>query len=160
MARTAKSAPKVKGDKKSEPTPKKRSKKKESVRELMDAIIDKEALEERRRLAMPKKRSEVVKSAEDKPKSVPWYRQPISDADFIRAESPDKKAYARHKEWKETIWIGPYESKASLESVITEYVRNAKRSVLKRKSVKGLHSVILSAEELEKLKILGQDNNA
>ena len=158
MARTAKSVPKGKGDKKSEPTPKKRVKKKESVKEIMDAIIDKEALEERRRLAMPKKRSEVVKNAEDKPKSVPWYKQPISDADFIRAESPDKKAYARHKVWKESVWIGPYESKASLESVITEYVRNAKRNVLKRKSVKGLHSAVLSAEELEKLKILGQDN--
>ena len=32
MARTAKSAPKGKGDKKSEPTPKKRVKKKESVK--------------------------------------------------------------------------------------------------------------------------------
>ena len=158
MARTAKSAPKVKGDKKSEPTPKKKVKKKESVKEIMDAIIDKEALEERRRLAMPKKRSEVVKNTEDKPKSVPWYKQPISDADFIKAESPDKKTYARHKAWKESVWIGPYESKASLESVITEYVRNAKRNVLKRKSVKGLHSAVLSAEELEKLKILGQDN--
>ena len=158
MARTAKSVPKGKGDKKSEPTPKKRVKKKESVKEIMDAIIDKEALEERRRLAMPKKRSEVVKNTEDKPKSVPWYKQPISDADFIRAESPDKKAYARHKVWKESVWIGPYESKASLESVITEYIRNAKRNVLKRKSVKGLHSAVLSAEELEKLKILGQDN--
>ena len=158
MARTAKSAPKGKGDKKSEPTPKKKTKKKESVKEIMDAIIDKEALEERRRLAMPKKRSEVAKNTEDKPKSVPWYKQPISDADFIRAESPDKKAYARHKAWKESVWIGPYESKASLESVITEYVRNAKRNVLKRKSVKGLHSAVLSAEELEKLKILGQDN--
>lgn len=158
MARTAKSAPKGKGDKKSEPTPKKKGKKKESVKEIMDAIIDKEALEERRRLAMPKKRSEVVKNTEDKPKSVPWYKQPISDADFIRAESPDKKTYARHKAWKESVWIGPYESKASLESVITEYIRNAKRNVLKRKSVKGLHSAVLSAEELEKLKILGQDN--
>ena len=158
MARTAKSTPKGKGDKKSEPTPKKKDKKKESVKEIMDAIIDKEALEERRRLAMPKKRSEVAKNTEDKPKSVPWYKQPISDADFIKAESPDKKAYARHKAWKKSVWIGPYESKASLESVITEYVRNAKRNVLKRKSVKGLHSAVLSAEELEKLKILGQDN--
>ena len=158
MARTAKSTPKGKGDKKSEPTPKKKDKKKESVKEIMDAIIDKEALEERRRLAMPKKRSEVAKNTEDKPKSVPWYKQPISDADFIRAESPDNKAYARHKAWKESVWIGPYESKASVESVITEYVRNAKRNVLKRKSVKGLHSAVLSAEELEKLKILGQDN--
>lgn len=125
--------------------------KKESTAEIMEAIIDREALEERKRLAMPRKLTEKEKATVVKTKAIRWFQKPISEADFIRLKGNDGKAYARHAAWKNTVLIGPYDTSAELEAVIAEYVKNAKRSIMKRKQVKNLHSVVLPMEETDKL---------
>lgn len=125
--------------------------KKESTAEIMEAIIDRKALEERKRLAMPRKLTEEEKATVVKTKALRWFQKPISEADFIRLKDNDGKVYARHTAWKDTVLIGPYNTSAELEAVIAEYVKNAKRSVMKRKQVKNLHSVVLPMEETDKL---------
>lgn len=78
------------------------------------------------------------------PKKEPWYKKTLNADDFIIKHDKDNNFYARHTEWKNTTWIGPYGSKEELEKVLKSYINNTKKPYGERKEVKNLHSAILN----------------
>lgn len=127
---------------------KKKKEKKESVSEIMEQIIDKDALAQRKAMAVqatnkhqPTKRK-LIKIEEPK-----WFQKPISIDCFEIKESKNGKFYAQHKEWKKNIYIGGYDTKDELNKVLEDYCKNSKRNPMNKKAVKNLHSAILEETE-------------
>lgn len=85
---------------------------------------------------LPKKITSKVKVQQ-------WYEQPITMDCFEVKVGNDKMYYARHLQWKEKIYIGPYETKEDVEKVLSDYIKNAKKDRMKRREVKNLHSAII-----------------
>lgn len=77
------------------------------------------------------------------PKKEPWYKKTLTPDDFIIKHDENNNFYARHVEWKNTIWIGPYASKEELEKVLKTYINSTKKPYGARKNVKNLHSTII-----------------
>ena len=71
-----------------------------------------------------------------------WWELQLKIDDFIFLER-DNLYYARHKEWKETILIGPYESRDELNKVMAAYVKETKKDRLQRKIPKNLKTLVL-----------------
>lgn len=120
-------------------------KKKLTTEQIMEAIIDKDMLEERKNAASSKSKTTVVietkvdDSVEKEP--LKWFELPIQKSDF-KTKTIDKQHYAQHKEWNKRVWIGPYDSKKELDKVILLYVDEMKKNVLER-NLYNVHSVII-----------------
>lgn len=76
-----------------------------------------------------------------------WYQKPINSEDFTSRLSKDGKFYVRHKEWHNTIWIGPYSSKKDVEDIIASYVEESLKAPLNRKmDINKVHSIHIENE--------------
>lgn len=83
-------------------------------------------------------------SIEDKVKQLPWYRRPIERSAFTSRKAKDGKYYVRHKEWAETIWIGPYLTLTDCDDIITSYVEKSSVKPLDKITPnKEIHSVYI-----------------
>lgn len=71
-----------------------------------------------------------------------WWELPLKMDDFIFLER-EGLYYARHREWKETILIGPYESRDDLSKVMTAYVKETKKNRFYRKIPKNFKTLVL-----------------
>lgn len=71
-----------------------------------------------------------------------WWELPLKMDDFVFLER-EGLYYARHKEWKETILIGPYESRYDLGKVMTAYAKETKKNRFYRKIPKNFKTLVL-----------------
>ena len=116
----------------------KKRKPKLSPEEIMERIIDKEQLKERK---------ESVKQVKEEPKEVEtkkelkWFEKPMSKDKFIVKEI-DGKFFAQYEGWKESVWIGAYETEKEVEDVIKMYVKETKKNPIER-ILKNVHSIIM-----------------
>ena len=116
---------------------KKKKEKKESVSEIMEQIIDKDALAKRKAMAaQPTNKHQPTKRKLIKIEEPKWFQKPISIDCFEIKESKNGKFYAQHKEWKKNIYIGGYDTKDELNKVLEDYCKNSKRSPMNKKAVK------------------------
>ena len=118
--------------------------KKKHIKDIMSAAINQEELDKRKAEAKEKedKKKKAIKINEpiaDKPKQ--WWQLPILKTDF-KSKTIEGKFYAHHKEWKDNIWIGPYETKKELNSVISSYVNESSKDSLDRK-LENVHSILI-----------------
>lgn len=119
-----------------------KKKEKPSVTEIMDEIIDKEALETRKAMSkshLPKKVVKPVKTPKNEPQ---WWEKPMTTDDFIKKEGNKGVIYVQHKEWKPNIFIGPYDI-TTADRIIADYIKNSKKALFKRKPIKDLHSILI-----------------
>lgn len=117
----------------------KKAKKKSNPKELMDIVVDKELLNERKNKSINNDKSDNKK--EDTYKYNDKWDNMTKD-NFITKEI-NGEFYARYKTWSKRIWIGPYASEKELNKVIDSYVKETKKEVLKR-DIKNIHSIILN----------------
>ena len=76
-----------------------------------------------------------------------WFEKQITKEQFETKVSKDGKFYGHHVEWKKTIWIGPYDTEDELMKVINSYVSITKKPFGQRKSLKNVHSVIMTEKD-------------
>jgi len=96
---------------------------------------------------MEKKANHLPKKIGRTPKIPKWYEKPISKDDFVSMTDKNGKVYGRHKEWKKTIWIGPYDTDEELSKVIASYVSVTKKPFGNRKEIKNIHSIIMNDKD-------------
>lgn len=119
----------------------KKKEKPKTVKEIMAEIIDYGELEKKKpkdKSMLPRKMITVVK--EEKP--LKWFEKPMS-ADMFTIKKHMDRYYARHNEWGERVWIGPYEKRSDVTAIIKEYVNNSVLKPLERKEISNLHSVLI-----------------
>ena len=122
------------------------NKEKLSIEDIMDKIIDNDKLKERKELIQSKNKQidESNKKTNEKnveSKELKWFEKPMVK-DFFMVKKHNEKYYARYKEWKDNVWIGGYNTKKDVESVIKSYVEETKKPSIDR-NIQNIHSVIL-----------------
>lgn len=116
-------------------------KKKLSLEEIMERIIDKESLRERKPISTNKE-LEIEPSEKDKVEiERKWFEKPMVKDKFIIKEI-ENKFYAQYEGWKENIWIGAYNNEQELIDVIKMYIKETKKKPIDR-NMKNIHSVLL-----------------
>ena len=93
------------------------------------------------------KEVETVKPSVEEKHKEPWYKRPIEREAFSYKEAKNGKLYLRHREWSNKTWIGPYDTKQDINSVINSYVLESLKAPLDRKKNSNVHSVIIEDEE-------------
>ncbi len=89
---------------------------------------------------LPKKiKKESRKAEQPEPK---WFEKQITSDQFEIKQGKNGKFYSRHKEWKNNIWIGPYDSKEAVDKVINSYVSVTKKPFGEREPLKNVRSFI------------------
>lgn len=120
----------------------KEKKKKLSPKELMKIVVDEELLKQNKEATkeqgnVPKLNKEKVEIIVEKK----WWELPISKDDF-KIKKYEDKFYAHHKDWKDCVWIGPYESKKDINEVIKSYEIESNKPMMGRKLI-NVHSIII-----------------
>ena len=112
-----------------------------SPEEIMERIIDKESLKERKSNSTNKELE--IKLNEEKNVEIEkkWFEKPMVKDKFIIKEI-ENKFYAQYEGWKPNIWIGAYNSEQELLDVIKMYIKETKKKPIDR-NMKNIHSIIL-----------------
>lgn len=124
----------------------KEKKKKQTPSEVLAAIINKDLLNERRKKATKKEendRVEIDNTTEKENQLLKWYQKPILREDFI-IKKYNGKFYTKHKEWGNNIWIGAYDNIEIVNDIISSYIENSKKPILKRKLDNRIHSILIN----------------
>ena len=121
----------------------KKRKPKLSPEEIMERIIDKEQLKERKESVkqVVKEEPKEVETKKEVKKELKWFEKPMSKDKFIVKEI-DGKFFAQYEGWKESVWIGAYETEKEVEDVIKMYVKETKKNPIER-ILKNVHSIIM-----------------
>ncbi len=90
---------------------------------------------------MNKSTKHLPKKRQKEPK---WFQKQISAEDFVVKTGKNGKIYGHHKEWKNAVWIGPYETEEEINKVIASYVSVTKKPFGQRKEIKNIHSIIIN----------------
>lgn len=122
----------------------KKRKPKLSPEEIMERIIDKEQLKERKENVkqVVKEEPKDVEIKNESKKELKWFEKPMTKDKFIIKEI-DGKFFAQYEGWGESVWIGAYDSEKEMEDVIKMYVKETKKNPIDR-ILKNVHSVILN----------------
>jgi hypothetical protein len=80
-------------------------------------------------------------------KHLPWYRRPLDKSEFRYKLAKNGRYYVRHKEWGNTVWIGPYTTVDAVEKIIESYVVESLKDNLDKKTDSSIHSVIIDNPE-------------
>ena len=80
-------------------------------------------------------------------KHLPWYRRPLDKSEFRYKLAKNGRYYVRHKEWGNTVWIGPYTTVDVVEKIIESYVVESLKDTLDKKTDSSIHSVIIDNPE-------------
>lgn len=116
-------------------------KEKLSPEEIMERIIDKESLKERKS-TLVKYDLEIKSNEKDKVEiEKKWFEKPMVKDKFIIKEI-ENKLYAQYEGWKPNVWIGAYNSEQELLDVIKMYIKETKKKPIDR-NMKNIHSVLL-----------------
>ena len=88
-------------------------------------------------------------SIEESISKLPWYKRPIEREAFTYKKAKDGKYYARHIEWADKIWIGPYSTVEDVNGVIDSYVTKSAVHPLNRITIENdVHSVYVDNAEM------------
>ena len=121
-------------------------KQKLSAKELMDSVVDLDLLKKRKEDNDEKKKqkNENIEIKKEIKKEKKWFELPMKKENFSIIEK-DNKFYSHYSEWKENIYIGPYDTEKELNQVIDMYVKETKKTdLLKRNfNVEKIHTIIL-----------------
>ena len=90
-----------------------------------------------------RKKASTIKPVEVKEVKLAWYQKPIMREDFVTKIGRDKKLYVHHKEWKENIFIGPYNNTHEITDVISSYVMMSLKTTLDKAPVDNIHSIVI-----------------
>lgn len=125
----------------------KKRKPKLSPEEIMERIIDKDSLKERKENILKPKEEETTKEEvkKEEKKELKWFEKPMTKDKFTVKEL-NGKYYAQYEGWKQNVWIGAYESEKEVEDVIKMYVKETKKKQIDR-NIKNVHSVILDIKK-------------
>lgn len=118
-------------------------KKKQTPSEVLAAIIDKDLLNKRKeKINKQENKVKIEDNINETNKKLKWYEKPIFKEDFITKEY-NGKFYTKHKEWANNVWIGAYDNIEIVNEIILSYVKNSKKSILKRKLDDRIHSILI-----------------
>ena len=125
----------------------KKKKPKLSPEEIMEKIIDREQLQERKEnLLKPKEEKTNDVKVEETKKELKWFQTPMTKDKFTIIEHTDKKWYAQYEGWKSNIWIGGYETEKEVNDVIKSYIKETKKPPMYR-NITNVHSILLEIEK-------------
>lgn len=117
--------------------------KRKSIKEIMENIIDKEALEKR------KNSSKVNTKVENKPKeeekSKQWFQLPMEREKFSIHEK-NKKFYLRYTEWSKGVYAGVYDKKEECDELIENYIKISSNKNILDRNIPNVHSIIIEEE--------------
>ena len=121
----------------------KKRKKKLTTAEIMEKIIDKEQLSERKKNLLNEEEKKpslkIIEIIDNKEKK--WFEIPMKKEKFIIKEH-ENKFYAQYEGWKSNIWIGAYNTKEEIDEVIKSYVKETKKKPIDR-NIKNIHSILI-----------------
>ena len=84
---------------------------------------------------------------DEKPVELKWFQKKITEDSFTIKQDKKGKFYAHHNEWKDRVWIGPYDSKEEIDKVIDSYVSVTKKPFGSRKELKNVHSILIEKQD-------------
>ena len=111
-----------------------------SAKELMEAVVDKEALKANSEKKTKQKEENVEQIKQDKENESfndIWLAKDFKKYKF------ENEFYARHKDWHGYTFIGGYETKKELEDVIQQYEVETQKPILERKFKYRIKSIII-----------------
>lgn len=119
-----------------------------SPEEIMERIIDREQLKERKENGSKQIVNEELPKNElkEETKELKWFQKPMLKEKFTIIEHTDKKWYAQYEGWKSNIWIGGYDSEKEVNDVIKSYIKETKKPPMNRNII-NVHSVIMEIEK-------------
>ena len=98
---------------------------------------------EEKDLHLPRKIKDAKKPKVEKK----WFEKEITADCFIKRSDKKGKYYAQHKEWKQNIWIGAYDTEKELDKVLKDYITSSKKPPMARLIVKNLHSILMDEKD-------------
>lgn len=110
-----------------------KKKQKLSAKELLEAVVDKEALKANadKKAKQEEQKSVEIKSSSDENKESSSFDEPWFIKDFKKYKF-DNKFYAQHKSWHDEVFVGPYDTKKELENIIIQYEEESLKPILER----------------------------
>ena len=125
----------------------KKRKPKLSPEEIMERIIDREQLQERKEnILKPKEEEKPKEEVKEVKKEVKWFEKPMTKDKFKVIEHTDNKWYAQYEGWKTNVWIGGYDTEKDVNDVIKSYIKETKKPPMYR-NITNVHSVLLDIEK-------------
>lgn len=121
----------------------KTKKKKLTGSEIMERVIDVEALEKRKQVIV--KEEPIIENEVVTTKEKQWWELPMKKSLF-KTQKYEGKYYGQYDAWKNDVWIGPYDTEKELNDVIKSYVEETKKPQ-KDRDIKNIHSIILKIKE-------------
>lgn len=121
----------------------KTKKKKLTGSEIMERVIDVEALEKRKQVIV--KEEPIIENEVITTKEKQWWELPMKKSLF-KTQKYEDKYYGQYDAWKNDVWIGPYDTEKELNDVIKSYVEETKKPQ-KDRDIKNIHSIILKIKE-------------
>lgn len=109
---------------------------------LLEKVVDKELLSQRKNsventnVSPPNKGENVQKND----KKYRWWNN--MDKSKFTTRILNNEYYAQYEAWPSRVWIGPYATEQELNEVINSYITESKKEVMCR-NIKNLHSAIL-----------------
>jgi hypothetical protein len=98
-------------------------------------------------LTKRKARRSVKVTEVSTPSIEPWYKRPLDKSEFSYKLAKNGRYYVRHKEWGNTVWVGPYTTIDAAERIIESYVVESLKDTLDKKADSSIHSVIIDNPE-------------
>ena len=115
-----------------------------SIKEIMDAIIDKEALEKRNQESKTNsnnsRKIEVVKT-------IYRSKREIMDKEKFSTVNVDSKFYAHYSDWSDDCFVGPLNTEDEAVSIIGQYIANNGQDIISLKPI-SIHSIILDLKKI------------
>lgn len=99
----------------------------------------------KRRVKASEVKTDSVEPVTTKP--LPWYRRPLDKSEFSHKLAKNGRYYVRHKEWSESVWIGPYRNIEDVKAVVDSYMVESLKNNLEKKCDSSIHSVIIDNPE-------------
>lgn len=121
---------------------KKKSTTKTDPKILLEKVVDKELLSQRKNcventnVSPPNKGENIQKND----KKYRWWNN--MDKSKFTTRILNNEYYAQYETWSSRVWIGPYATEQELNEVINSYITESKKEVMCR-NIKNLHSAIL-----------------
>jgi hypothetical protein len=115
-----------------------------SIKEIMDAIIDKEALEKRKQESKTNsnnsRKIEVVKT-------IYRAKREIMDKEKFSTVNVDSKFYLHYADWSDDCFVGPLNTEDEAASIIDQYIANNGQDIISLKPI-SIHTIILDLTKI------------
>lgn len=120
---------------------KKKSTAKTDPKTLLEKVVDKELLSQRKNnneIMNTSPQNKVEKVFEEK--KYRWWDN--MEKSKFKTRILNNEHYAQYETWPSKVWIGPYSTEKELNDVINSYISETKKEAMYR-NIKNIHSAIL-----------------